>query len=95
MITLNLIFKLLYILLLLRAFTNYLRFIQHQPKQPLAFLLKTFEAITDVICKPFQNILYFQYDPSPLLAIAFLHYLGEPITHFIFYLCTTILTALL
>lgn len=73
--------------MLVRALTNYLRYSQYQAPKTLNFFLKTFEAVTDLICKPFQNIFYFSYDTSPLLAIIFIHYLGEPLTQIIFNLC--------
>jgi hypothetical protein len=91
MLYLSIFFKILYILLIGRALTNYLRFSQFQPKQPLKFILKLFEALTDLLCKPFQNILYFRYDASPILGVLFIHYLGEPFANLIFNLCTKLM----
>jgi uncharacterized protein YggT (Ycf19 family) len=84
MLLLSRFFKLVYFILLIRACTNYLRYKQFQPAQPLKFLLSMFEKITDIFCKPFQNILYVNYDLSPIIAIAFIHYLAEPVAEFLF-----------
>ncbi len=95
MLALTYFFRILYWVLLVRGITNYIRYTQKQPKQPFKFLLKVFEETTAVFCKPFQNIFYFNYDLSPFIAIAFTHYLAEPITRFIFNLCLIIIGAFL
>jgi hypothetical protein len=84
-------FKTIYILLLIRAIINYFLLSGEKPKQPIKILLNAFEHSTDILCKPFQNIFNFRYDASPIIAIIFFYYIGEPLTRFIFKLCLIML----
>lgn len=72
-------FKLIYFLLLIQAIINLVEVKNIQVPGFVRMLFQGIKGLTMVFTKPFQNIFYFPYDVSPLVSMAILAYLVEPV----------------